>query len=984
MPRHAAVPASRNDLSVRMDTLEPRLLLSSTLEIAPVTFRGVTAEAQVGRFNVVVRAGANFEQIAARQGFTDVRALGGGIYSFQTSKAPEAIAKWTAKSPNVLASSPDYVLTTQRVPNDPAFGAQYHLGNTGQAIPSPVFVPLAPERTLGRAGEDINVQPAWEITTGNSDVVIAIIDTGLDVGHGDLAANIWVNPFEIPGDGIDNDGNGFVDDIHGWDFADGNADLTDDDGHGTAVAGVAAAVGNNGKGVSGVAWNAKLMGVKVFGSRESASVTSAVIAGVNYITDMALRGVPIAAANASLGGPTFFFDPVVTASLRRLSEAGVVFVGAAGNSSSNNDRIADFPTRNSILIPGNISVAATDNQGRLSDFSSFGARTVQVAAPGTSIFTTASRSAPDTGFFTDADGDTYTDIDGTSFSAPIVAGMVALARSVAPNATPAEIADAIYRGVDVLPSLVGATPRAPNLVTTGGRVNVLNTLQIISNKVVSTNTTASGDWPGRFGASGQFIYGGTTDGPTFPNLVSPLVPDGATVDELRVRRNSTAGLLLPDQDFTRSNSALNSPQTMRFDFDFTAAGSRRLTLYMADLDNRNRVQTVRVVSTETGLELNSTTLQRFQEGRYLTLELSGRVSVEIVPVRGSAVLNGLFLDPVPTGQNAFVRADTLTGGNWINSYGDNGLVLPGLVTALPAGVTVTTTANTVIGRASRDALVPESPASTTARSTGVFTTPGPFDVQVNVGSSPREVSFYLYNTGRTPVTQRVQLLDPTTGAVVAERDVLLQRSGAYVTFHVSGDNTFRFHALGGGAPALGGVFFNSAQRPGSPGTSGGFFVGSNTTLGGQWRGTFGVNGQFVVGAQTSFPSFVSSSPTPTAGGSVTLVNGNTRDRSAPQNPNLTRGNIVGYVQTQGSTSLQVAIADNSTRRLTAYFVDFDRQRRVQRVELVNTQTGEVLSSQVMRQFERGKYLSWDVTGDVSIRISRLEGPSAVLSAVFFD
>lgn len=973
-----------------VDALEPRRLLSATLEVGPVTVGGVTQEARLGRYNAVVRPGVDFAKLAARQGFTDVRVLGGGLYSFSSTRTPAQLQALARRSSNLLAVSPDFVLQRRALPNDPGFSAQYHLSNAGQAIPSPLFVPEAEERTLGVAGEDINIVPAWDITTGSSNVVVAVLDTGLDVGHGDLAANIWVNPFEVPGDGVDNDGNGFVDDINGWDFGDGNPDLSDTDGHGTAVAGVVAAVGNNGKGVTGVAWNAKVMGVKVFASRERDSLTAFVsdfVAGVNYVADMALRGVPVAAANASLGFPTFFFDPVVTAALRRLSEAGVVFVGAAGNSSDDNDRLADFPTRNSILIPGNISVAATDNRGELAEFSSYGNRTVQVAAPGVGIFTTGSRDADTTGMFIDSDGDPYVSLDGTSFSAPIVAGLAALARSVAPQASPAAIADAIFRGVDVLPSLLGATAAAPRKVSTGGRVNVLSTLQILTNRVVATNTTSAGDWPGRYGALGQLIYGTAGAATGLPGLVSSAVPAGAAVQELRVRRGSVAGLLLPEQGFAKSGSALVSSETMRFDFDLTGTGSRRVSLYMADLDQRNRVQRVRVVNTDTGLELASTTVQRFQDGQYVTLELTGRVSVEIVPVRGSAVLGGMFVDAVPTTPSAVVRTDLVTAGDWINAYGDVGYVLPGLANVLPAGVGVTSTASTsVVAAGARERWLPESPASVGVRSTGVLTAAGPFDVQVNVGSATREVSFYLVNPLRTATTQRVQLLDGS-GGVAAQQDVLLSgRSGAYVTLRLTGENTVRLHGLGavGRGASLAGVFVNSSNTPGSPQGTRGFFVGSNATLGGRWRGSYGLSGQWVVGAQTSFPSFVSSSPMPTAGGSITLLTGNTNNAAAPQNPNLTRGNLVGYLQTQGTTSLPVTIADGSTRRLTAYFVDFDRRRRVQRVELVDTTTGQVLSSQLVREFQRGKYLSWDVSGSVAIRLTRVEGPSAVLSAVFFD
>jgi len=973
--------------AARIDPLEPRLFLSGTPEISSVTFRGVTGDAATGRYNIVVRPGANFDAIAGRNGFSDVSPLGNNTYSFFTPRTPASIASWARKAAStVKAIFPDFVLTTQRAPNDTLYSAQYHLNNTGQLNPSPLLVPTTSDnRIFGTVGEDIDAEQAWNITTGSPDVVIAILDTGLDVAHGDILPNVWVNPGETAGDGIDNDGNGFVDDINGYDLADDDADLTDTDGHGTAVAGVASAAGNNAKGVTGVSWNSKLLGVKVFGDRTATSVRSAFIAGLNYIADLKLRGVNVVAANASLGGPAFFFDPVVTATLKRTADVGIVFVGAAGNTSSDNDRRADFPTRDSVNVRANISVASSDNLGNLSDFSSFGNTTVQVAAPGTAIFTTYSRSAPGASF-TDSAGDTYINIDGTSFSAPIVAGIVALAKSAFPNATATEIRDAIVNGVDVLPSLVGATERGPRKVSSGGRVNAFKTLQLLSAKVVSTNDATAGDWRGRFGSTASFVYGATAGEPTFPGLTSSLTPAGATVVETRTRARSNAGAVFPVGE-SRSNSMLTSPQAMAFNFDFTATGPQRLSLYFADLDRRNRSQIVRLVNTDTGFELSRTNVSRFQSGRYVTLDLTGKVTVEIVPNgRSTAALNALFLDAVPTTPTALDSVDTLTSGNWLNTYGDLGQILPGQTVAPPAFATFSTPARVLSSGRARDPLQPESLISARDRSTGAFTDPSgaPFDLTLNLTGGARQVSFYTSNSSRTTRIQRFQVINPANGAVVAQRDLTLSRSGAYATFTLSGNNIVRVHTLGGGPASVSGVFFNSVNTAVAPTLTSAFFLDSNSKLGGRWRGTYGSSGQFVVGAQTSFPSFVSSTPTPT-NASFTIVNANTRNPAAPQNPNLpSGGGIVGYLQTTGTSDLNINVSDGSTRRLTAYFTDFDRQSRVQQVEIINPTTGEVLSSQTLRQFERGKYLSWEVTGNVSLRITRIAGPTAVLSAVFFD
>ncbi|MBL9002079.1 MAG: S8 family serine peptidase [Phycisphaerae bacterium] len=378
---------------------------------------------------------------------------GAGAFTYEQAKAV------VQQMPGLKGVEPDRLYQSTRVPNDPRFAEQYGLRNVGQ--PSGFLAP-------GTAGADIHAAEAWDITIGTRDAIVAVIDTGVNYNHPDLAQNIWVNPGEIPGNGIDDDGNGYVDDIHGFDFGVNDGDPMDEPsgGHGTPVAGSLGAVGNNGIGVTGVAWNVSIMALKIADAAGRLS-SRAIVAAHDYATLMRERGINIVATNNSYGGIAGnFYDneddrPDLVAeqsAIERYLNAGGVFVASAGNSSLDNDsNLSAYPA--SFDLPGIIAVAATDNNDALADFSNYGVRTVDVAAPGVQILTTSQ------------DGG-YQFIDGTSFSGPIVAGAVALLKSFKPNASAVEIREALINGSDQIPALQGR-------IESGGRINIARSLQII-------------------------------------------------------------------------------------------------------------------------------------------------------------------------------------------------------------------------------------------------------------------------------------------------------------------------------------------------------------------------------------------------------------------------------------------------------------------------------------------------------------------------
>ena len=293
-----------------------------------------------------------------------------------TKSTAELIAELRL-DPEVELAEPNYLryFDSMPAPNDPNFSTQWALRNTGQTV----------NGVTGTAGADIRFLDAWGLAKPSSaEVVVAVLDTGIDLNHPDLVANLWTNPGEIAGDGIDNDNNGKIDDLHGYDFADNIADPSDADLHGTHVSGIIAAVANNNAGVVGAAFSAHIMMLKV--SADGSSIdTAAELAALNYVVMMKNRGVNIVAINASFGGPTY--SAAESNGILAAGNVGVVFCAAAGNGTpgTNNSVAPVYPA--SYRLTNMIVVAASDENDNLASFSNFGT-TVDLAAPGTDIYST--------------------------------------------------------------------------------------------------------------------------------------------------------------------------------------------------------------------------------------------------------------------------------------------------------------------------------------------------------------------------------------------------------------------------------------------------------------------------------------------------------------------------------------------------------------------------------------------------------------------
>ena len=433
----------------------------------------------------------------------------------------EAISRYK-KYGDVEYVQPNFYYSLLRTPNDPQFLSS---GMYGLA--------------------KISAPQAWDLSTGSSSVVVADIDTGLQYNHEDLMANAWTNPGEIPNNGIDDDGNGFIDDYYGYDFRFNDSDPLDENGHGTHTAGTIGAVGNNLLGVSGVNWNVKIMAIKIYSPSGADTTSAMLINAYNYVRMMKNRGVNIRVTNNSYGGclEACGFDQATKDALDAMGNAGILNVFAAGNSATNNDTSPQYPA--SYTSPSVLAVAASDALDGKAGFSCFGLNSVDLAAPGVGVLSTYNSS-----------NSSYQTLSGTSMAAPHTAGAAALLSAYNPSLSPASLKATLMNNVDTLAAWNG-------LVKTGGRLNVFKAMQ---NPTVCNFTVGAGlmKVPTKGGVFTVNVPAGSncdysvTSGANWIKVLTPNVMSGTAAVTFRVPVNPsitrTGTIAIGGQNFTVTQS----------------------------------------------------------------------------------------------------------------------------------------------------------------------------------------------------------------------------------------------------------------------------------------------------------------------------------------------------------------------------------------------------------------------------------------------
>ena len=401
-----------------------------------------------------------------------------------------------------------------------------------------------------------------------------------------------------------------------------------------------------------------------------------------------------------------------------------------------------------------------------------------------------------------------------------------------------------------------------------------------------------------------------------------------------------------------------------------------MSIYADDWDSEGRSERVDVINVSTGTVLDSTTLSSFSGGAYLSWQLSGHVQIRVTNLGGpNAVISGLFFDPINS--STFESENTTTQGNWEGVYGKDGYDIIGNQSSLPSYAVVTTTnaLNYVWSSSTTDvrALV-EVPVIT--RTAACWTsTAGQFSIDINLTDGlTHQVTIYADDYDNLGLSERVDVINPSTGAVLDSRTISSFSGGVYLSWNLTGNVQLQFTGLTGN-PVVSGLFVNDVNSK--------LFLSADTTTQGNWEGVYGKDGYDVIGNQSSLPSYAVVTPTNTT---TQVWSSSTTDVRALENatPGATNRIAASWYNSAGQFSIDINLTDGLTHVVTVYADDYDNVGLSERVDVIDPTTGAVLDFRTISSFSGGVYLSWQLAGHVQLRVTALAGPAPVISGLFFD
>jgi len=711
-----------------------------------------------------------------------------GPYIFHSRRKTVAeLLDLVAGRDDVVYAEPNYLYHTMSTPNDPGFSSLWSFYN----VASP--------------GADIHVVPAWDISTGSRQNIVAVLDTGVDYTHPDLAANIWTAPASF----TVNLSYGTLTcpaGSHGYNALAHTCDPMDSDGHGTHVAGILGAVGNNLIGITGVNWVASIMPIRIASTSALGTVsTSDAIDAIEFAIQVKnLFASSTTPANVRVLSNSWGGNPFSQALLDEIQRANtndMLFVAAAGNLSQNTDLYPLYPAAYS--APNIISVAATNSSDGLASFSNYGPATVHLGAPGTTIYSTWP-------------GGTYRTVNGTSMSTPHVSGAAALVLSAC-NLNTANLKSTLLSAVDLVPALSGKT-------ITGGRLDVNNAIRSCvpppasrptksAVSFVKVDVATQGGWKGRYGGDGWAIPGDSSSYPAYVqvSLLDPAVWTWAA---------TTADSRAPQKAASVSDRVASTwydANGFVFDLNLIDGEVHQIALYLLDWDFSSRAERVDIMDAGTGSVLDTRNIANFSLGKYVVWNLSGHIQIRVTLTGAvNAVTSGIFFDApgvipdVSTASAVFQTLDSTTQGSWKGVYGVDGYGIvndssnyPGYVQISAITATPFTWANsTTDGRAL------EKAASSTDRIASSWYNSNAFwyDMNFTDGNS-HQVALYVLDWDFYSRTQRIDVLD-LIGNVLDTRTVSNFGQGQYVTWTLRGHVQIQVTRIGAGNAVVSGVFFS--------------------------------------------------------------------------------------------------------------------------------------------------------------------------------